>query len=1006
MKRAKPIGFFCWLTISLLLGNGLVAQQYNYRHYTTKDGLPSMMVYDMLQDPKGFIWIATKDGLCRYDGYRFEYFNTDNGLPDNDVTGIVAAADGKIWALPFNGQLAYIQNNKVYLARKVKEKELPIKRFEIDHKGHLWLARHNGQITEYDDSIIRTLDARKLMGNGYASFQGYADSSGNVWLTVENRVLRYDSTGNSYKQWMIADSLYDRSSKRVLEIAPSQNIYVHNNFTILKIVGDSVKTIFTSAMAAQGADFTILNLFIGANNQLLVATSEGAFKVIENTDGSIQIEQYLKGISVGKAIEDSEGNLWLSTLNDGIYMLTAASRNVTNISPSNGLFESLPGAAFMFGDTLAVSSNYGEVFMLKKIKGQWLCTKLSSNGQTASMGPCIDVPGHGRWCATNSGVCIFKGGQPLSYNHWKFLEASYGNKQWIRTTPADNLLNFSSVKAMALGPDGHFWAGSANGLFEVKMDAAPGAYYVRMIAPQRVSALAWDNQKTLWVSTAGALHYLHNDSLVAIPGYPLPAMASFLHFGTDSIMWVCTARGLYGYRGLADSAPLHYTTKNGLPSNIVNHILHTPQGLIVSTDKGICLLKPSTANGYNPVPLPINDGLISKEVKHTLHLQDRLLVLTSKGVAIIDTSQLKPDPTSPRLYLTKVNIAGKDTAVLPSYTLAHELNNIKLEYVGLLYKSNGDILYRYQMEGIDTGWTETQFTNVQYPTLPPGKYTFNVNARSLQGTWGPEPATVQITILPPFWQTWWFRLLLGIAIVGTAGGISYAIIGYYRNQSQIAQRMVQLEGQALRANMNPHFVFNALNAIHDFIADQDQRSAHLYLGKFAQLIRRILDQSRRNTISLEEELDTLQLYLELENMRFENKFSFNFNVATDIQPFDIELPPMLIQPYIENAIRHGLMNLKVPGQITVAFDMKGNNLQCTITDNGIGRAKAALLGSNRLRNHRSAGMEITQKRVALLNQEATGEDEKGVIIIDLHNAAKESIGTQVILTLPVYKHNQ
>jgi hypothetical protein len=348
-----------------------------------------------------------------------------------------------------------------------------------------------------------------------------------------------------------------------------------------------------------------------------------------------------------------------------------------------------------------------------------------------------------------------------------------------------------------------------------------------------------------------------------------------------------------------------------------------------------------------------------------------------------------------------VNIAGRDTSVHTQYTLPYTLNSLKLEYVGLSFKSDGDVVYRYKMEGIDTAWTQTQFTNVQYPALAPGKYRFLVDARSLQGSWSNNPVSIDFTILPPYWQTWWFRALMVVIILALVIGITYAIVQYYRKQSIIAQRMVELEGNALRANMNPHFVFNALNAIHDFIANSDERSAHLYLGKFAQLIRRILDQSRRNYISLEEELITLKLYLELENMRFEHKFDCQITIADNIMPYDIELPPMLIQPYLENAVRHGLMNLGQPGIIAVKFEQQGNQLKCTITDNGVGRKKAVEISSKRLKNHRSAGMEITLKRVELLNQQHANEKYVGVEIIDLTDEHGNATGTQVTILLPI-----
>lgn len=989
----------CVLMLPML---SCLAQQYNYRHYTTREGLPSMVVYDVEQDTDGFIWVSTKDGLCKFDGYRFKVFTTDNGLPDNEIIGINTAPDGKVWALPFRSRVVYLSNDSVYLAERMDDINQPVRRFDIDSRGHIWITRNSGIITEYKDSIISVYQPEYFNASTSSIFFGYADSAGVVWLTFDTLVARIDTAGE-YNTWVVHNAQYNYNVARILFIAPSQNKYVYNSLVALRFMGDSSKVVFNADIAGGLENFRILNLLVTEKEQVLIATSQGAFRVWENPDGSIAYEHYLPGISVGKVLEDTEGNLWFCTLTDGLFMLSAASSQVVNIGSENGLFNTMPGSVFVFRHTLAVSSNYGDVYTLDEQAQRIVPSKQVFNFYTGSLGPCIELLGEGTWCASNNGVNIYRENEGLKRTDWVQHDDVFSIEnptQWL--TKKRNILNFSTVKSMLKEPgrQGRIWVASSNGLYVVDPYANDQAYKTTKISFERTASLAIDKNGTIWASLMNGINYWHNDSLKPIPGFDIQAYATCMLPASNGIMWIGSPKGLYGFRGVNDEQPLHFTTRAGLPSNIVNYLLATPKGLVVATDKGICLLQESQGN-FKPIPLQVNDGLISKEVRQLVAWHGNLIALTSKGISIIDTSQIKADTTAPKMHITMVNIAGRDTAILPSYTVPYANNSIRLEYVGLSYKSDGDILYRYKMEGIDTSWTQTEFTNVQFPTLPAGNYTFLVDARSLQGDWSNRPAKLQVTVLPPFWQTWWFRVLIALSVVAIASAVSYAIIRYYRNQSDIARRITQLEGQALRAQMNPHFIFNALNAIHDFIADSDEKSAHLYLGKFAKLIRKILDQSRKSEISLEEEIETLELYVELESLRFPNRFSCFINCPNILLEQDVHIPPMLVQPYVENAIRHGLMNSNKHGILEISFEMDDNAIKVTVQDNGIGRTKAAEISSQRLKMHRSAAMEITKHRLHLQNVDSESKNIEEAKVTDLLDDNGNSAGTKVEFWLSI-----
>jgi LytS/YehU family sensor histidine kinase len=317
-----------------------------------------------------------------------------------------------------------------------------------------------------------------------------------------------------------------------------------------------------------------------------------------------------------------------------------------------------------------------------------------------------------------------------------------------------------------------------------------------------------------------------------------------------------------------------------------------------------------------------------------------------------------------------------------------------------------EVRFRYRLQEFDE-WKEVAGRNAaNYTNVPPGDYTFQLQAANNEGIWNPKMLQLFVHVATPWWQTWWFRILALLVIAGIVYWLYRFRIKQVRKKAQLKsqyeKKLANVEMSALLAQMNPHFLFNSLNSIDSYIIKNESKKASEYLNSFARLMRLILQNSRSNYISLKDELETLELYLQMEGLRFRDQFQYEIKIITKTDTSAIVIPPMLIQPYVENAIWHGLMH-KLDGtarKVELLVEERDNNLFCVIQDNGIGRAKAQAFRSYKLAGKkRSMGMQITRDRIEIINK--LYDVNTCVTITDLVDDSGNAVGTRVELVIPV-----
>src|SRR5436190_2110522 len=357
---------------------------------------------------------------------------------------------------------------------------------------------------------------------------------------------------------------------------------------------------------------------------------------------------------------------------------------------------------------------------------------------------------------------------------------------------------------------------------------------------------------------------------------------------------------------------------------------------------------------------------------------------------------------------------AKSKTLLPDLKkieLDYDQNQLEFSYSLLEFwdKKNTDLAWK--VDGLNMDWVDLpqdpqdKFKAKFIPPLQPGKYVFRVRAKIGSAQWRKQEAALIIIIKPPFWQTWWFWTLCAVILIGTIAFFIKRHISSVRKKEREKiiheKELLELEAKALRAQMNPHFVFNSLNSIKSLINKNDNEKAAGYLATFSKLIRTLFQNSDKREVSLYEELETCKLYTQLEKMRFGDKVEFIFDVDETIDLKDFKVPALILQPFIENAIWHGLMPKETGGKVIISIKKIEGAVQCIIDDNGIGREQSKRSKPPYETTHQSKGIGLTQSRLEL--DKLLNEREDAISIIDKENENGNPKGTKVIIS---FKENR
>lgn len=951
----------------------LFSQELDFKSLPMKE-LPSTEVYQVLQDKEGIIWIATDAGICRYDGTSMKTYTVTDGITENVVVSIYEDYKRRIWFNTLSTYFFYYENGhfvKPNANKKLRElfAPFPLSSFLVGENDTLFMNNRGnygivkvppennyGNVIQENNTSPATRYAKQSKSNPFELLAGYGAG-------------RY--TKDSAYTFELFDTIITLSLKGIIgNIANGLNgrvkrghdgtVYIPSR-NLLTVVKEKGKKISYYRFPDD-----IQWMLEDKDNDLWIGLHKYGGRLYKQGNLNSKPIHFLNDLSVSSIFIDREGIIWATTLEKGIFQ--CMNKHVLQ----------MPGKIMDFYQ-----------------KDDYLRAIFFYNKEISFY---------------RSDSVFYRSSQPAFYQNTSLLTvfentetAYYSTKEGIYCRsiqhPEAKAERISTVVIQ------QFIALEKDTLLAVSNSSISHIYKKRLmpvIVPFAAnSALKLRDGRVLigGRGTEGLFEYRNKKLIRYLPEFPvLKTRINWLTEDRNGNIWIATnEQGIFCYKKNGDLYLLQQ--KHGLPSNKINTCLEDENGSIwCGTFKGLSKIIPLSASARVRIEnFDINHGVADMEISKMHWFNHKIWCAGKSNFFFFDPHSMKKNTHPPGLYIKSLLINNKSSSQKDSIVLNHDQNNFRVQYGLISHKKTGAKTFLYRLVGYDTDWKISATGDIQYTNIGHGHYTLIAYALNNDGVKNEQPLRLCLWIKKPIWYSWWFIALEIIALIAFVGVIAAfwkrRIEKKERDKASINQKMAEFKMTALRAQMNPHFIYNAIGSIQHYILKNEIEQSFNYLSKFSSLIRKILNSSRNEYISLSQEISTLQLYMELEQIRFKYPFKFIVTVDDELDT-EMDIPTMLIQPYVENSIWHGLMPKDAEGLLELIFRKSGNILLVVIRDNGVGRERGDLAK----KYHISKGMSLTQQRIQTLESISTKKfDTK---IIDLKNENGEPAGTEVNLMIP------
>ncbi len=982
------------LALFFLLAMQATAQEPVYRRFTGKHGLPSSEVYDVQQDNQGYLWFATDQGLARFDGYHFTVFDQESGLPEMTVFDIVKDPEGRIWVNTFQGHFAWFDGQKMQpyayndkldsLYNTFSGTSTIIKTYYIGKDGTLSFNLLSKGRYEVDaHGRLRYVKQK----DRFPFFELFYIEEGTLQQNVAIRA-------NNLHFLFEKDTLSFTFNLPEFPVKPArQNITaLCQNDRIIVSVNNMLYEISMQGKVLKTREFsnTILSLKVDRKNQLWVGTTGDGVYAFVNMDIDRLADHFLLSHAVSSIGFDHENGLWLTSLSRGIYHIP--------------LIDARAYTSYMGRDFSAIGKmvNVGDSVLYVSLTSGRLARIEKNNTITFLDFPelATDEINSLLFDTIHNRLLVSTISSLYELHKGKLKKLVYQDQGTSGFTKS----YFFGIKEMAIdSKTGNLWLAGFSGLWCLSPEKQIIFTSSRILGfSKRIESVAIDHMGNVWMAGLEGL-YVYNGTNIQPVGDRFPHLKSritCLKCINDSI-WIGTkGSGLFLLVG--DSLS-RFSEKDGLVSNSVLSLKMGQSELFVGTNKGLSMLPRNLSDTTRQIhSIDAKNGLFSNEVRSIALFNEKVYLGSPEGFHVYQTNALEQPHNVIPVYITNVSINNLPAELSQNMVVPYSKNNLQVDYFAVSFRNQGKQFYRHRLNGLQNDWIVNQKTSAQYPYLPAGEYFFEVEVMNSDGSWNQVGASFHLEVLKPYWESIWFILMIILM-----GSLIISLLFLWRirvvkRHNQLIHDMNWFRQEALINQMNPHFLFNALNTVQRYILENDKLSSSRYLSKFAILMRKVLDNSQEKEITVKQEVEALQLYLELEAARFKDKFVFSINIDETLDADQVKIPVFIVQPLVENAIWHGMMHSSKPGELTVSFERyEADGLKITVADNGIGRKEAERLKSGSKK--RSLGTNIISRRISLINtQEGTNIR---LVYVDLTQENGESGGTKVFVIFPNHLQN-
>lgn len=963
-KHNFLLRLFCWLCLLAFPFSGKA--EFAYAHnYSVNEGLPSSEVYDVLQDHAGYMWFATDRGVARFDGVEFEIFTTKDGLTDNVVFKLHQDQKGRIWFLTFNHELCYFENEQfksfAFNASFAKKKNqgLILEGISVSDQDEIFFAYKTGGFAVIDSKgkytmlnaggknilslvnaagrmfLVRKLDAVPTDLPLKELKWTYNLEVNNVYLHRKPKFFNRDSDEFSFS---IADTLFEYSLK------------------------EGVRKIGGLAIQSQAIVFkdTSLGYWIssyGAGVELL--DQSGKYK-----------SSWLAAKTISSIVQDHNGGQWFSTLESGVYYLPNPflSHYFTNRNQSKNTPYKIDGNG---KDELYTLLKFKGI---ERIKNDYRSTTFSKE---PIIGNALYYNTHFQELWYSLGTAKIKGElMDLDGSKIRFLPASY---------------DYVQLK------DSTFMGVGNQGVYYVDSSGIPSALSYGDI---RFDCVEKGIHGNIWMGGLNGV-YTYKDSLVkAYPSSDLKlkgrvyAIEKFAGYNVFSI----GGKGLL----LANAEDtIQLGVEYGLSSDIIHKLELDDQGrLWLGSNLGLDLLE--MKEGKLAIrSFDQRHGLLSNEITDLKYQSGALWVSTNYGLSKCPLEQFERWESSPLLELKSIQIDGDPQSNFKeSQVLSANHHSVRIGFSAFTFQGNHPVQFRYGFQGDTINWFYTEKNLIQLTQLASGAHELIIQSQNRDGKWSDEPIQIKFEVALPYYLSTWFLVGMGFVLIGLTFAVlkirNKRIIKKLKGEAVIRQEIAENQQKALSAQMNPHFIFNCLNSIQDYVFSKDEIKANRFISKFSKLIRMNLENSQQALISLEDELEALEKYIELESIRSNGKFDYEIVVDDEVDVFAVQLPGLILQPFVENAIIHGVLPKEGKGNVSIRVQQLKDQVELVIEDDGRGLN----FRKERTAEHKSRGVSITQKRLALL-EELIGGSYEFSMEDRSEMEGNGSSGTKVRIVIPI-----